>query len=179
MARNNAAAETAANTANSNSQVFGGNAGALYGAVAPQLEAEAANPTGYNPADLAAMTTQAEQGAGGSQAAAVGQGALLSGRTRNAGSAAKAVADASRGAGERLSEANLGVQAGNARLREQQRQAALSGLTGLTGMETGASNAALGEVAPNVNANVNQQNESWNGVKDLLDPALGALQVKA
>lgn len=123
---------------------------------------------------MAAMRTEAEQGAGGGQAAAVGQGALLGARTRNKGAAAEAVADASRGAGQQLSNSGLRVQTENAGLKNQQRQSALSGLTGLTGMETQASNNALGEVAPNANANTNAANQSWDWAHYLLDPAISA-----
>jgi hypothetical protein len=135
---------------------------------------ESAHPQGFNPADEAAMRTEAEQSAGGTQAAAVGQGGLLGARTRNKGAAAQAVADASRGAGQQLSNAGLRVQTENADLKNQQRAQALSGLTGLTGMETGASNNALGEVAGNVNADTNARKASYDWTS-LLSPVTAAV----
>lgn len=174
MARGSSQATGAATQATNNSNTFGGNAGSLFSTLAPALTAEAANPTGYNPSDLAAMNTEAEQSAGGTQAGAVGQGGLMAARTRNKGAAAGAIADSSRGAGEQLSKNALGISVGNARLKEQQRQSGISGLEGLTGLETGATNQALGQVAGDVNANTGAENASWNWAKDILDPALSA-----
>ncbi len=174
MQRGNAAAQNAATTATNNSEGFGANAQNIYGSLEPSLTAEATNPTGYGPADLAAMQTEAAQSAGGSQAAAVGQGGLLAARTRNAGGPAAAIANASRNSGEQLSKNLLGITTGNARLKQQQREEGLTGLENLTGLETNAQNQALGQVAPLVNANTNAQNESWDAVKYLLDPTLAA-----
>lgn len=174
MARGSTQATSAATTAANNSNAFGGNASSLYSTLTPQLTNEAANPQGFNPADEAGMQTEAQQTAGGTQSAAVGEGGLQAARTRNAGAPAAAIADASRGAGEQLSKNSLGISNANARLKEGQRQSALTGLQGLTGLETGAQNTALGQVAPDVNANTNAANESWDWAKDLLDPALQA-----
>ena len=77
MARNDAAAQTAANSANTISSTAAENAGGLYGVLAPELESEAAHPQGFDPTTMAQMTTAAEQAAGGSQAGATGQGGLL------------------------------------------------------------------------------------------------------
>jgi hypothetical protein len=142
--------------------------------VAPQLLSEAANPQGYDPATLAQMRTENLQAGGGAAGGAVGQGGLLAARTRNAGGAAQAVSDAARSAAQRVSQGALGIQTGNARLKEDQRQSALSGLTGLTESEAGAGNTSLGAVAPAVNANTNAVNSSWDAVKYLVDPAMAA-----
>jgi hypothetical protein len=99
------------------------------------------------------MTTAAEQGAGGATAGATGRGALLAGRTRNAGTAAKAISDATRAGGEELSKANLGVQNENAQAKLRQQQEATQGLEGLYNTDISGANTALGQVAPLVNAN--------------------------
>jgi hypothetical protein len=173
MARGNNQAQGTAGQANANANMFTGNATNLYAGLEPQLSAEATNPAGYSAPDLAAMQTGAQQSAGGTQAAAVGQGGLLAARTRNAGGPAAAIADASRGAGEQLSKNALGITVGNARLKQQQQQEGLSGLTNLTGLETSAGNTALGQVAPLVNANTNAVNSSYDAFKDIVDPVLG------
>ncbi len=167
-------AQGASGQANSNANAEFGNAQSLYSTLTPQLEAQAANPSGYGPTDLAAMDTEAQQTAGGSEAGAVGQGALLAARTRNAGAAGKAISDSTRAAGEELSKGRLGVSVGNAKLKNQQREQALGELGGLTENQYGAANNSLGEVANNVNANTNASNASWNWAKYLLDPALEA-----
>lgn len=179
------AASTQGNTnatqAANNSQSFLNNSNALYSSVVPQLETEASAPSGFAPSDEAAMETGAQQSAGGTQAAAVGQGALLAARTRNKGAATGAIDAAARSAGENLSRNALGIQTKNAMLKESQRQNALSGLTGLTGLETGAANNALGvsnqglgEVASNVQANTGAENASYDAFTDILNPLLGA-----
>ena len=151
-----------------------GNANSLYGDLAPTLESEVAHPAGYAPTDLSAMETGAQESAGGSQAGAVGQGGLYAARTRNKGGAAAAIADASRGAGQQLSKNLLGIRSANANLKNEQQQAGISGLSNLTGLETGASNNALGNVANLSNANTNAENASWDWSKDLFAPILDA-----
>lgn len=151
-----------------------GNANGIFSDVAPTLESQLANPQGFSPADEASMETGAQQSAGGSQASAVGQGGLLAARTRNAGAGAKAISDASRGAGEQLSQNLLGIRGANAKLKSHQQDVATSGLEGLYSTGVSGGNAALGEVAPLVNADVNQQNASWNWAKNILDPLIAA-----
>ena len=174
MARGDQQAQTAESTANTSANTFGGNANSLYSSVAPQLMQDAAHPTGFTPEQEANMTTAAEQGAGGGQAAAVGQGALLGARTKNAGAAANAISEASRGAQRTLGQNTLGIKLASADLANQKRSQALSELGGLYGTSAGASNNALGEVASNSNANSNAANASWDWAKYTLDPALEA-----
>jgi hypothetical protein len=131
------------------------------------LTSQAAHPAGFSPADEAAMETGAMDTAGGSQAAAVGQGNLEAARTRNAGGFGQAVSDASRGAGETLSRGLLGVRGANAKLKQQQHDEALGGLEGLYGTNVGGSNQALGNVAPLINADTNAQNASWDAFNNI------------
>jgi hypothetical protein len=172
MARGSSQATGAATAAQNLSNTNSGNANALFGVLEPQLAAESANPQGYAPAALAGMKSEAMQGAGGTQAAAVGQGALRAARTRNAGGADAATAASARGAGQQLSNANLKVDAGNEELKQQQRQSGLSGMEGLFGTSTGAGVGALGQVASNVSANTGAANESYDWAKDILSPLL-------
>lgn len=172
--RGDQTASNAENTSVADSGAFMGNANSLYGDLAPTLEGEIAHPAGYAPSDLSAMETGAQQSAGGSEAGAVGQGGLYAARTRNKGGAAAAIADASRGAGQQLSRNLLGVRSANAGLKNQQQQAGISGLTNLTGLETGASTSALGNVAGLSNANTNAENASYDWATDVFDPILQA-----
>lgn len=174
MARGSSQATGAATTATNLSNQLTGNAQSLYGAAAPALQAEANAPSGYAPADLAAMNTAAQQSAGGTQAGAVGQGALLAARTRNAGAPAAAIGQSSRTAGQQLSNAGLGIQTRNANLKEEQRQSGLSGLENLYGRTLGEGVTALGQVAPDVNANTNAENASWDWSSALFQPLLKA-----
>jgi hypothetical protein len=167
-------AQGASGQANANANTFMGNSNSLYGDLAPSLESTMANPQGFSPRDEAAMETGAQQSAGGSEAAAVGQGALQAARTGNTGAASRAVADASRGAGENLSRNLLGIRTANANLKQHQRDEAQSGLEGLYGTNVSGQGQALGNVAANSNANTNAINASWDWSKDLLAPVLSA-----
>jgi hypothetical protein len=131
-------------TANAMSSGLYNNAQQAYGSLAPQLNAEITNPQGYTPAQKAAQNTAAQQSTGGSQAGAVGQGALQAARTRNAGGADAAIAQSARTAGQNLSNAALTTETNNANLQQQQRQAGLSGLQSLYGTTLGGSENALG-----------------------------------
>jgi len=132
----------------------------------PEVEAQAAAPPGYSPVDEAAMLTRAEQGAGGTQAAGVGQGALLESRTNNPGAARAAIAASSRGAGEELGRRGLDIQTANAEEKARQQQAALSELGGLYGTQLSTANQAFGEVPGNVNANTNASANNFNQMFD-------------
>lgn len=179
MARGSSTATNAATTAAANSGTFMNNAGSLYSNLAPTLESQVAHPAGFSPADEAGMKTDAMQGAGGTQAAAVGAGNLAAARTRNAGGFGQAVSDASRGAGETLSRNLLDINNANAMEKERQRQTAISGLEGLYGTNVGGSNAALGNVAPNVNADTNAQNASWDAFNNITGAITGAAKAGA
>ncbi len=174
MARGSDQARGAATSAQGLSNTLQGNAQSSYASLMPELQSEIAHPEGFNPQDLAGMQTEAQQSAGGTQAGAVGQGALLASRTKNAGAPQAAIASAARGAGEQLSKNALGVHTANAKLREGQRQSGLEGLQKLNATETGAGIGALGEVAPNINADVNAKNASFDWARFILDPALQA-----
>lgn len=174
MARGSDQAKEAATTANANAGTYANNSANLYSSLAPQLIAESAHPAGFSQPDLAAMNTDAQQSAGGTGSAAVGQGLLHAARTRNAGGADAAIGAGVRDASQELSKNALGIRTNNARMKEGQRRAALGGLQGLTGTELGGSNQALGVVPDAVNADVNAENASWNGVKYILDPILAA-----
>lgn len=131
-------------TANNISSNLVGTAGNLYGSLAPTLAAQAAAPAGYTPTEKAAMTTAGEQSAGGTQAGAVGQGALLASRTKNAGTADAAIAQSARTAGQQLSNTAVGTEVKNANLEQQQRQSALQGEEGLYSTTLGGGLNALG-----------------------------------
>lgn len=131
-------------TAQGENSTLMGNAGNLYGSLAPTLQAQAAAPSGYTPTQKAAMDTAGQQSAGGTQAAAVGQGALLASRTKNAGTADAAIAQSARTAGQTASNTAVGTEVKNANLEQQQRESALQGEQNLYGTTLGGGLNALG-----------------------------------
>jgi hypothetical protein len=120
------------------------NAANVYGGLEPALSAEAAHPTGYTPTQKANIDTAAQQSAGGSTAAAVGQGGLYAARTRNAGAGQAAIGNSVRSAGGNLSRSAVGTQVQDANLANANRNHALGGLASIGGEELGTGVSALG-----------------------------------
>src|ERR1700743_1182067 len=110
-------------TANTQSGALNANAGNLYGSLAPTLAAEASHPAGFTQSQQAAMNTAAQQSAGGANAGAVGQGALLAARTKNAGTADAAIAQSARNASQQLGKTAVNTEIGSADLANRQQQA--------------------------------------------------------
>jgi hypothetical protein len=131
-------------TANGLESLYGGNAAGINSTLTPALTAEAVNPTGYTPTQMAAQTTGAEQTAGGANAGATGGALLRAARTRNAGAAPAAIDQANREGSQDLSQINAGIQTKNADLQQKQKQAGISGLEGLYGENVNAGENALG-----------------------------------
>ena len=107
------------------------NANALYNQLTPAYTNMAVNPQGINPQDRARMYTEAQQGAGGSMAAATGRAQQLAAANRNTGSFAPVLGESARGAARDLSQTGLGIGLADVGLKESQRQAGLEGLSGL------------------------------------------------
>lgn len=121
-----------------------GNAANIYGGLEPTLAAGAAHPQGMTPQQKSATNTAAQQSAGGSQAATVGQGGLYAARTRNAGGAQSAIGAGTRGAGANLSKAAVGTELANANLQQKNQQQDIAGLGGLYGEQLSGGENALG-----------------------------------
>jgi hypothetical protein len=131
-------------TANALQNQYSSNAASVYGGLEPQLASEAAHPTGLTPMQKASQNTAAQQSAGGGTAGAIGAGKLYSARTHNAGGAKAAIGQATRGAGQNLSDAALNTEQQDASLQNKNRQAGLGGLEGLNAEQTSAGEGALG-----------------------------------
>src|ERR1700748_228199 len=87
-----------------------------YNVANPVYTQEATNPQGYTPQQMANATTASLQNLGGTNSAAVGQGALQSARTNNAGGYAAAVDDAARNSQAQQSQNVLDLQNRNVML---------------------------------------------------------------
>lgn len=101
----------------------------------PKLKAEADNPEGYTPQQMAYMNTAAQQSEGGAVGGITGQANLEAARTRNAGGFEAAVGEGSRAAQRDLSQKALDVQGKQADLQQQQKQQALKSLQDLYGID--------------------------------------------
>lgn len=140
------------NTTNSLGAGYNANAGSLYSSLEPQLSKMATSPQGFSPTDIGAMKTAAAQSIGGSTSGITGQGNLLAARKRNSAGYADALDKAARTGGEELSQADLGVEAQNAKLKQQQQQYALSSLGKLYGTQVGAGESYYGMAPSELNA---------------------------
>lgn len=153
------------------------NAANIYGGLEPTLQAEAAHPAGYTPTQKAAMNTAAQQSAGGSQSGTVGEGALYSARTKNAGAAQSAIGAGTRGAGANLSRAAVGTELADANLAQKKQQAGISGLGGLYGTELSGGENALG--LSNSALSGAAQSSSMNPWNKILSSAVGGASAGA
>ena len=138
-----------------------GRSNTLFDTLEPQLTSEATNPQGYGAKDLAATNTAAQQSIGGSTAGAVGSGNVMAARTRNRGGFSAAADEAARSGQRELSQRATEIQGQNAQLKENQRQAGLSGLQGLYGTNLSGSLAAMGLVPGTINAETNAGKSGW------------------
>jgi hypothetical protein len=134
----------------------------VYGGLEPTLAARAATPMGYTPQQQASINTAGQQSAGGSTAAAVGQGGLYAARTRNPGAAQTAIGSANRAAGANLSRSAVGTQVESANLGQQNQRAALGGLQGVYGTDVGGGIGALNSSNQALQgASQSNENEFW------------------
>lgn len=151
-------------TANGLQSLYGANAAGINSTLTPALTAEAVNPPGNSPTQMAAQTTAAEQTAGGANAGASGGALLRAARTRNVGAAPAAIDASNQRASENLSQTNAGIQTRNADLQAKQKQAGLSGLQGLYDENVGAGQNALNASTSSLN-DAGQLSNFW---QDLL-----------
>ena len=151
------------------------NAANIYGSLEPTLAAEAAHPTGYTPEQKSAMNTAAQQSAGGSTAAAIGQGRLYDMRTHNAGGAKAAIGEGIRNAGANLSNSALNTEMADANMAQHNRQAATAGLQGLYGTNLSGGENALGLSNQALGVANNAKPTFWgarlNGLGGMMDNA--------
>ncbi len=173
-ARGDSTARAGETQALSNSQTSSGNAAQTFSQLAPAISGDITHPSGYAPADLAKMNTEAQQTAGGTQAAAVGQGGLQTARTRNKGGTDAAIGQAATSAGQGLSQAALRISGKNADVKQDQRSRALSEAGGLYGTSLGGANSSLNAVAGLSDADTNAKNASWNFMRYVGTPLLSA-----
>jgi hypothetical protein len=106
-----------------------GQANGAFNVANPVYTQMATHPTGYTPQEIANQQTASNQTLGGANSAAVGEGALASARTNNAGGYQAAIDDAARNAGATQSQNNLGILNRSADLQRQQQEEGLQGLS--------------------------------------------------
>jgi hypothetical protein len=112
----------------------------VFGQLYPEIQQYAKNPPGFDPQSLAGMETANLQSLGGATSGITGQANLTAARRRNPAGYATALDTAQKTKGEEASQAALGVQAENARLKQEQQRFGLASLGNLF-----SQNAGLGQ----------------------------------
>lgn len=138
------AAMGANKTATGTASQYGNAAGGIGGTLIPGLTQEFTNPQGLSPTDLNAEQVAAQQGAGGATGAITGEAGLNALRTRNTGNLSALLDQAARRTGQNISQADVGIQAQNAQLKQKQREQAEQGLQSLYGTDVGAQLKSMG-----------------------------------
>lgn len=155
---------TAANAAQT-----AGNVGAGYGADAssvgaqlfPYLTRQLNNPSGYSQQDIGAQLTNALAGAGGATSGLTGAASKNAATTRNPVGFSAALDAMARSRDKAAAGVSSGIAAKNADVKLKQQEEAAQGLSGLYGMDTRAQLESMGQIAPDVNAQVNAGKSGW------------------
>lgn len=162
------------NTANSLEGGSAANTNSLYNTLTPAFTNEAVNPQGFGAADMADITTGAEQSAGGALGSAVGKAAQYGAANRNLGSFTPGLDETARGASRNLSNTTTGVKTANAELKQNQQQSGIAGLSGEEGMENNDVLASLGIQNNSTNALTNASPGWMQNMTGILSSLRGA-----
>lgn len=182
MARDTQAAAGAnSKSAQGLSTTYGSQAAATNNILTPTLNQLATNPQGFGKTTVNNMNTAAIQSAGGANAGVTGQGNLQAARTNNAGAFAPVAAQSGHDATSQLSDAALGVQNNDARLRQAQQAEGISGLQNQYSTNVGAGENALGLSNSALNTQLQAGQTGWlqntmgvlNGISGLGRSAAG------
>lgn len=154
-------AGTAGTTAANVGAGYGAQAGTIGSQLVPFESRQLQNPSGYSQQDIGQMLTAAQAGAGGATAGLTGAASHNAATTRNPMGFSAALDSAARSRDKAAAGASEGIAANNANVKLQQQGQAASSLGGLYGMDTRAQEGAMGQVAPDVNAEANAGKSGW------------------
>ena len=155
------AASTAAKTAtgvagNEESQATNASA-----ALTPFYRSEMQAQHGFNPGQTQELLNYAGAGVGGSGAAATGEAASQAARTRNTSGFSSALDQNARDRAREMGTINAGVGAQDVMGAKALNQEGAQGEAGLYGTDTSAMLGAMGQVAPDINAETNAGSQGW------------------
>ena len=165
MARNAVnQASAATNTAGSTASTLGGEAQGIGANVPPPfLTQEMLHPpragSGRHPG--AEESAALEWRAGGANSGLVGGAMQRAAVSRNAGGYQAALADASRQRDKAAAGASEGIEAQNENLKQQQQQEGATGLQNQYKTDTSGMLEAMGQQAPDINAEANAGKSGW------------------
>lgn len=154
-------AQSAATNAGNTSATLGGEAQGIGANLTPFLTQEMEHPQGFGQGDTSAMVAAGLGGAGGANSGLVGEAAQRAGASRNSGGFQAALDDAARMRSKAAAGASENIAGENANLKQQQTQEGAAGLGKLYGTDTSGMLGASGQVAPDINAEVNANKTGW------------------
>src|SRR5271156_1876964 len=159
---------------------LGGEAQGIGANLTPFLTQEMTHPQGVGQTGLAAETASALGGAGGAAAGLTGAANERASVSRNAGGFSAALDDAARQQAKGAAGASEGITANNEQLKQQQVQDAAGGLQHLYGTDTSGMLSAMGQQAPDINAEVNANKTGWlQDAQGLIGDATGIAKLGA
>jgi hypothetical protein len=163
------AATQAANTASTD----GSTAATAASAVIPYESRQLTNPSGVSQQDIGAQLTAGLAGAGGATAGLAGAASKDAATTRNPNGFSAALDAAARSRQQAAASTSEGIAANNANVKLQQQQQAGNVLSGMYGTSLSAQNGASGQIAPDVQANIAANRQTFNdissGISDVGD----------
>ena len=151
------AASTAANTGAN----LGANAAGINANVTPFLTEEMLHPEGIGQAGIGAEQAAAMGGAGGATAGFTGEAAQRAAVSHNAGGYQAALADAARSRQQAEAGASENIAAENEKAKMGQQQEGAAGLGNLYKTDTSGMLESQGQVAPDINAEINADKTGW------------------
>ena len=170
-------AKTAYNNANDVAATEGSNAAAERSQLMPFYRQEMNAEHLYNPEETNELLNYAGQATGGTGAAASGEAAAQAARTRNTSGFTSALDQNARDRSKVMSTANLGVGAEDVMGAKKLNQEGAAGMSGLEGMDLKAQLEAMGQEAPDINAQVTAGKSGWfQNMNELIRTLTGGAQ---
>ena len=159
-----AAQSQASNAANTATNVAGqeeSNANNAQAALTPFYRSEMDAQHGFNPGQTQELLNYAGAGAGGSGAAATGEAASTAARTRNTSGFSSALDQNARNRAQEMGTINAGVGEQDVMGAKALNQEGAKGMSGLYDTDTSAMLSSMGQVAPDINSEVNAGSHGW------------------
>jgi hypothetical protein len=156
-----AAAAQAAGTAATTAGSYGNQAGGIGANLVPFYTRQMTNPQGYSQRDVGAQLTSALAGTGGATSGLTGAAGKMAANTRNPMGFSSALDAAARERDKGAAGVGERIAANNADVKMKQQQEAGQGLSGLYGMDVRGQIESQGQVAPDINAQMNAAKYGW------------------
>jgi hypothetical protein len=154
-------AGNAATTAGNTAAGYGAGASTIGSAVVPFETRQLTNPSGMSQQDIASQLTAGLAGAGGATSGLTGAASKNAATTRNPVGFSAALDSAARSRDKAAASTSEGITAKNADVKLQQQDQAGDILGKMYGTDVSGQNAASGQIAPDINAQVNASNSGW------------------